>query len=170
MPETSSAPVLRDDQVPRGFSFAAVRAGLKASGKPDLACALTEQRAVAAAMFTSNKVIAAPLIVGQRHLERSQHRLRVALVNAGNANCATGEAGVNAAQQCCASAAAIFGCDAHSVFPSSTGIIGVLLPVDKLTAALPALHAARGSTAAHLQQMAGAIMTTDTRSKIGVAC
>jgi glutamate N-acetyltransferase / amino-acid N-acetyltransferase len=160
---------LRDDQVPRGFSFAAVRAGLKASGNPDLACAVADHPAAAAAMFTSNKVIAAPLIVGQRHLERSQHRLRVALVNAGNANCATGEAGVSAAQQCCAGAAAIFGCDAHSVFPSSTGIIGVPLPVDKLTAALPALHAALGSTAAHLQQMAAAIMTTDTRSKIAVA-
>jgi len=159
---------LNDDQVPRGFSFAAVRAGIKASGKPDLACAVSDQPATAAAMFTSNKVIAAPL-VGQRHLERSQHHLRVALVNAGNANCATGEAGISAAQQCCASAAAIFGCDAHSVFPSSTGIIGVPLPVDKLTAALPALHAAMGSTAAHLQQMAGAIMTTDTRSKIAVA-
>jgi glutamate N-acetyltransferase/amino-acid N-acetyltransferase len=169
-PHTPSLnPLLSDDQVPRGFSFAAVRAGLKASGNPDLACAVADQPAVAAAMFTSNKVIAAPLIVGQRHLERSQHRLRVALVNAGNANCATGEAGVNAAQQCCASAAAIFGCDAHSVFPSSTGIIGVLLPVDKLTAALPPLHAALGSTAAHLQQMAGAIMTTDTRPKIAVA-
>jgi glutamate N-acetyltransferase/amino-acid N-acetyltransferase len=160
---------LSDDEVPRGFSFAAVRAGLKASGNPDLACAVADKPAAAAAMFTSNKVIAAPLIVGQRHLERSQHRLRVALVNAGNANCATGEAGVNAAQQCCAGAAAIFGCDAHSVFPSSTGIIGVPLPVDKLTAALPALHAALGSTAAHLQQMAGAIMTTDTRSKIAVS-
>src|SRR6202167_3041925 len=156
-------------QVPRGFSFAAVPAGLKASGNPDLACAVADKPAAAAAMFTSNKVIAAPLIVGQRHLERSQHRLRVALVNAGNANCATGEAGVSAAQQCCAGAAAIFGCDAHSVFPSSTGIIGVPLPVDKLTAALPALYAALGSTAAHLQQMAGAIMTTDTRSKIAVA-
>jgi glutamate N-acetyltransferase/amino-acid N-acetyltransferase len=130
---------------------------------------VADKPAAAAAMFTSNKVIAAPLIVGQRHLERSQHRLRVALVNAGNANCATGEAGVSAAQQCCAGAAAIFGCEAHSVFPSSTGIIGVPLPVDKLTAALPALHAALGSTAAHLQQMAGAIMTTDTRSKIAVA-
>src|SRR6202453_1636248 len=169
MADVSPAPLIRDDQVPGGFSFAAVRAGLKASGKPDLACAVADQPATAAAMFTSNKVIAAPLIVGQRHLARSQHRLRVALVNAGNANCATGEAGVNAAQQCCASAAAIFGCDAHSVFPSSTGIIGVLLPVDKLTAALPALHAALGSTAAHLKQMAGAIMTTDTRSKIAVA-
>ena len=74
-----------------------------------------------------------------------------------------------AAQQCCASAAAIFGCDAHSVFPSSTGIIGVPLPVEKLTAALPALHAGLGSSAAHLQQMAAAIMTTDTRSKIAAA-
>src|SRR5271156_4520083 len=93
---------LGDDQVPRGFSFAAVRAGLKASGKPDLACAVADQPAAAAAMFTSNKIIAAPLIVGQRHLQLSQHRLRVALVNAGNANCATGKAGVEAAQKSCA--------------------------------------------------------------------
>jgi glutamate N-acetyltransferase/amino-acid N-acetyltransferase len=169
MVATSPAPLIRDDQVPRGFSFAAVRAGLKASGNPDLACAVTDQPAAAAALFTSNKVIAAPLIVGQRHLERSQHRIRVVLVNAGNANCATGEAGVLAAQQCCTSAAALFGCDAHAVFPSSTGIIGVPLPVGKLTAALPALHAGLGSSAAHLGQMAGAIMTTDTRPKMAAA-
>src|ERR1700689_2274256 len=140
MADTSPAPLLRDDQVPRGFSFAAVRAGLKARGNPDLACAVAGQPAAAAAMFTSNKIIAAPLIVGQRHLERSQHRLRVALVNAGNANCATGEAGVSAAQQSCVSAGAIFGCDPHTVFPSSTGIIGVPLPIEKPTAALPALQ------------------------------
>jgi glutamate N-acetyltransferase/amino-acid N-acetyltransferase len=169
MADPSPAPLIRDDQVPRGFSFAAVRAGLKASGNPDLACALASQPAAAAAMFTSNKVIAAPLIVGQRHLERSQHRLRAVLVNAGNANCATGEAGIVAAQQCCAHAAEIFACDAHSVFPSSTGIIGVSLPVEKITAALPALQAQLGSSAAHLQQMAGAIMTTDTRPKIAAA-
>jgi glutamate N-acetyltransferase / amino-acid N-acetyltransferase len=168
MVDTSHAPLTRDDQVPRGFSFAAVRAGIKASGNPDLACAVADQPAAAAAMFTSNKVIAAPLIVGQRHLERSQ-RVRVVLVNAGNANCATGEAGVVAAQQCCTSAGSLFGCDPHEVFPSSTGIIGVPLPVDKLTAALPALHAGLGSSAAHLEQMAGAIMTTDTRPKIAAA-
>jgi glutamate N-acetyltransferase / amino-acid N-acetyltransferase len=169
MADASPSPLIRDDQIPRGFSFAAVRAGLKASGKPDLACAVADQPAAAAAMFTSNKVIAAPLIVGQRHLQRSQHRIRVALVNAGNANCATGEAGISAAQQCCASAGALFGCDPHLVLPSSTGIIGVPLPVQKLTAALPALHAALGSSAAHLGQMAGAIMTTDTRPKIAAA-
>jgi glutamate N-acetyltransferase/amino-acid N-acetyltransferase len=169
MGDTSQSPLLGDDQVPRGFRFAAVRAGLKASGNPDLACAVADQPATAAAMFTSNKVIAAPLIVGQRHLERSQHRLRIALVNAGNANCATGEAGVLVAQQSCASVAALFGCDPYSVFPSSTGIIGVPLPLEKLTAALPALQAALGPTAAHLQQMAGAIMTTDTRPKLAAA-
>jgi glutamate N-acetyltransferase / amino-acid N-acetyltransferase len=169
MADASPTPLIRDNQVPRGFSFGAVRAGLKASGNPDLACALAAEPAVAAAMFTSNKVIAAPLIVGQRHLQRSQDRVRVVLVNAGNANCATGEAGVLAAQQCCAQAADIFACDAHSVFPSSTGIIGVPLPVEKLTGALPALHAQLGSSAAHLQQMAGAIMTTDTRPKIAAA-
>jgi glutamate N-acetyltransferase/amino-acid N-acetyltransferase len=120
-------------------------------------------------MFTSNKVIAAPLIVGQRHLARSQHRVRVVLVNAGNANCATGEAGILAAQRVCASVGELFGCDPHEVVPSSTGIIGVLLPVDKLTAALPAVHAGLGSSAAHLGQMAGAIMTTDTRPKMAAA-
>jgi len=169
MTDSSSAPPvspLTDDQVPRGFSFSAVRAGIKASGNPDVACAVAVPAAVAAAMFTSNKVIAAPLIVGQRHLERSHHHVSVVLVNAGNANCATGEAGITASQQCCASAAALFDCDAHAVFPSSTGIIGVPLPVEKLTAALPSLHAALGSSAAHLQQMAGAIMTTDTRAKL----
>jgi glutamate N-acetyltransferase/amino-acid N-acetyltransferase len=166
MADASPVPLIRDDQVPRGFRFAAVRAGLKASGKPDLACAVADQPATAAAMFTSNKVVAAPLIVGQRHLERSQHRLRVALINAGNANCATGEAGIAAAQQCCTRAGEIFACDPHAVFPSSTGKIGVVLPAEKISAALPALHAALGSSAAHMQQMADAIMTTDTRPKI----
>ncbi|HTZ60523.1 MAG TPA: bifunctional glutamate N-acetyltransferase/amino-acid acetyltransferase ArgJ, partial [Acidobacteriaceae bacterium] len=105
----------------------------------------------------------------QRHLERSEHRLRAVLVNAGNANCATGEAGVAAAQECCAKAGAVFDCDPHAVFPSSTGIIGVLLPVEKLAEALPALHTGLGSSAAHLQQMANAIMTTDTRPKAAAA-
>src|SRR5580698_11321836 len=101
MADTSHAPrtpslntPLSDDQVPRGFSFAAVRAGIKASGNPDLSCAVADQPATAAAMFTSNKVIAAPLIVDQRHLKHTQQKMSVVLVNAGNANCATGEAGI----------------------------------------------------------------------------
>jgi glutamate N-acetyltransferase / amino-acid N-acetyltransferase len=163
------APLFLDDAVPRGFRFAAVRAGIKASGRPDFACAVLDKPAAAAAMFTSNRVVAAPLTVGKRHLEQSEHRLRAALVNAGNANCATGEAGILAAEQVCARAGEIFGCAGEAVFPSSTGIIGVPLPHEKLIAALPALHAALGSSAAHLEQMARAILTTDTVAKTASA-
>ena len=167
MADTSS--LLTDDQVPRGFRFAATRAGIKASGNPDLSCAVADQPATAAAMFTSNRVVAAPLIVGQRHLHHGQQKLRMVLVNAGNANCATGEAGIKAAQECCVAAGKVFGCDPHAVLPSSTGIIGVLLPANKVTAALPALEKGLGASAAHLQQMATAIMTTDTRPKVATA-
>jgi glutamate N-acetyltransferase / amino-acid N-acetyltransferase len=158
-----------DEAVPRGFRFAGVRAGIKASGRPDLACAIAEQPAAAAAMFTSNQVVAAPITVGRRHLERSGHRVRAVLVNAGNANCATGDAGILAAERVCAKAGEVFGCDADAVFPSSTGIIGVPLPEEKLIAALPALHTGLGSSAAHLEQMARAIMTTDTVPKAAFA-
>jgi glutamate N-acetyltransferase/amino-acid N-acetyltransferase len=163
------APLFPADAVPRGFRFAAVRAGIKASGNPDLACAVLDQPAAAAAMFTSNRIVAAPLTVGKRHLERGEHRLRAVLVNAGNANCATGEAGILAAERVCEKAGEIFGCGPDAVFPSSTGIIGVPLPQEKLIAALPALHAALGSSAAHLEQMARAIMTTDTVVKAAFA-
>jgi glutamate N-acetyltransferase/amino-acid N-acetyltransferase len=160
--------LIKEDDVPRGFRFGAVRAGIKPSGNLDLSCAVADQPATAAAMFTSNKIVAAPLIVGKRHLGRNQHRVRAVLVNAGNANCATGEAGILAAEEVCSKAAEIFECEGHAVFPSSTGIIGVPLPVGKLVAALPSLDASLGGSAAHLELMARAIMTTDTRPKIAV--
>jgi glutamate N-acetyltransferase/amino-acid N-acetyltransferase len=160
--------LIKEDDVPRGFRFGAVRAGIKPSGNLDLSCAVADQPATAAAMFTSNKIVAAPLIVGKRHLGRNQHRVRAVLVNAGNANCATGEAGILAAEEVCSKAAEILECEGHAVFPSSTGIIGVPLPVGKLVAALPSLDASLGGSAAHLELMARAIMTTDTRPKIAV--
>jgi glutamate N-acetyltransferase / amino-acid N-acetyltransferase len=163
------APLFPSGAVPLGFRFAAVRAGIKASGHPDLACAVLDEAATAAAMFTSNRVVAAPLTVGRRHLERSEFRVQAVVVNAGNANCATGEAGILAAERVCAKAGEIFGCDGDAVFPSSTGIIGVPLPQEKLIDALPALHAALGSSAAHLEQMARAILTTDTVPKAACA-
>ena len=71
--------------LPRGFLFSAVRAGIKPSGKPDVALAVFKSGANAAAMFTSNKVVAAPIIVGRRHLAHSGGSLRALVVNAGNA-------------------------------------------------------------------------------------
>ena len=86
-------------------------------------------------------------------------------INAGNANCATGQAGLDAARATCAAAAQIFGCRPEEVFPASTGIIGVPLPAEKLIAALPGLAASLGSEFDHFQQAAQAILTTDTVEK-----
>ena len=85
-----------------GLVGGAVRAGIKASGKLDLALALAPRGANAAAMFTRNRVVAAPVTVGRRHLAATGGRVSAVLVNAGNANCATGEAGIKACVETCA--------------------------------------------------------------------
>ena len=87
---------LPDFPLPCGFQFAAVTAGIKPSGKPDFAIAVADNGANAAAMFTANRVVAAPLLVDREHLRQSGGRVKAVLVNAGNANCATGEAGIAA--------------------------------------------------------------------------
>jgi glutamate N-acetyltransferase/amino-acid N-acetyltransferase len=142
-----------------------VRAGIKASGRADLSAIIAPETAAAAALYTTNKIQAAPLLIDRRHLAANGGRVHTVLINAGNANCATGEAGIAAAEQCCAAAAEAFGCALEAVFPSSTGIIGVPLPVEKVRASLPALHDAVGDTADHFASIAAAIMTTDTRPK-----
>jgi len=162
----TSSPHLPDFLLPSGFQFAAVKAGLKPSGKPDFALAVAREGASAAAMFTSNRVVAAPIIVGREHLLDSRGRVKVVAVNAGNANCATGEAGIATCRDLCAQAATVFACTPQEIFPSSTGIIGVPLPGEKLIAALPEAKAALGETLGHFHQFAGAILTTDTRRKV----
>jgi glutamate N-acetyltransferase / amino-acid N-acetyltransferase len=157
---------IEDRALPRGFRFAAVKAGIKPSGKPDFAVALADQPANAAAMFTSNRVQAAPITVGRRHLERGGGRVRVVAVNAGNANCATGEIGLAACEQVCRAAAQTFGCEGHEVFPSSTGIIGVPLPWEKLAAALPSVEKDLAADAEAFSRFAQAMLTTDTRVKV----
>ena len=156
-------------ELPRGFRWAAVKAGIKASGRTDLAIAVADHPAAAAAMFTSNQVVAAPLIVGRRNMAASAGWVRAVVVNAGNANCATGAAGVSAAEQTCTEAARLFACLGQEVFPSSTGIIGVPLPVDKLVAALPAAAERLSNNNAAAEAFATAIMTTDTRMKMAQA-
>jgi glutamate N-acetyltransferase / amino-acid N-acetyltransferase len=157
------------EALPLGFRFAAVKAGIKPSGNADFAVSIADVPVTAAAMFTSNRVVAAPVIVGRKHMARSAGRVRVVAVNAGNANCATGQIGIDACQQVCAAAAEMFHCEGHEVFPSSTGIIGVPLPAEKPIAALPAVAAALGATPEHFSQFARAIMTTDTKPKVAHA-
>src|SRR6202012_4828468 len=95
--------------------------------------------ASAAAMFTRNQIVAAPVTVGRENLRRGQDRMQALIVNAGNANCATGKQGLKADGRVCTALAKQITAGAHQVFPSSTGIIGVPLPVEKIHNALPAL-------------------------------
>jgi glutamate N-acetyltransferase / amino-acid N-acetyltransferase len=161
--------LLPQDALPLGFRFTAVTAGLKPSGKPDFAVAVADQPASAAAMFTANRVKAAPLIIGAHHLEKTGGKVRVVAVNAGNANCATGEVGLAACKTVCTAAATTFGTTEHEVFPSSTGIIGVPLPAEKLIAALPEIGRALAADSEHFAAFARAILTTDTRPKMAAA-
>jgi glutamate N-acetyltransferase / amino-acid N-acetyltransferase len=155
--------------VPRGFRFGAAKAGLKASGRTDLALIVADHPASAAAAFTSNRVVAAPIIVDNENLAASRNKVRVVVINAGNANCAAGQAGLDAARATCDLAARIFACQPREVFPSSTGVIGVPLPVEKIVAAMPALAAALGPEADRFQEVAEAILTTDTVEKTAFA-
>jgi len=155
--------------MPRGFAWGAVKAGIKASGNLDLALAVAPRGANAAVMFTRNQLVAAPVTVGRRHLSASGGRVKAVLVNAGNANCATGEAGIRACNDTCRAAAEHVGCIFDEVFPSSTGIIGVPFPREKLVAAMPAVVSALGNSVAHAELFATAIMTTDTRMKVATA-
>ena len=127
--------------IPRGFRFGATKAGLKSSGRPDFALIVADAPASAAAAFTANKVTAAPLTIDKQHLTATKGKVRVVVINAGNANCATGLPGLDAAKATCDAAARIFNCRSEEVFPSSTGVIGKPLPVAKLVDAMPGLAA-----------------------------
>jgi glutamate N-acetyltransferase/amino-acid N-acetyltransferase len=172
-------------RLPLGFAFSAVAAGIKVSGRPDLALVEVSGRApspveaepssatvggaTAAALFTKNRVVAAPVEVGRASLLSTGGRVRAVVINSGNANCATGRAGIQACEQVCREAGKLFGVRAAEIFPSSTGIIGVRLPVEKIRAKLPELVAARSASQRGVLAFANAIMTTDTRAKIASA-
>lgn len=143
----------------RGFRAAGVCAGIKASGNPDLMLLVSDTPAQAAAVFTTNKVLAAPVLVSQAHLQRSGSIVRAIIVNSGCANACTGDQGMQDAREMAAETARLVGCPVEQVLVSSTGVIGVALPMTKVRAGLPiafgALAADQGPLAAR------AIMTTD---------
>ncbi|MGA8538498.1 MAG: bifunctional glutamate N-acetyltransferase/amino-acid acetyltransferase ArgJ [Terriglobales bacterium] len=155
--------------LPHGFSFSAVAAGIKVSGRPDLALADAAGGASAAALFTKNLVVAAPVEVGRAALRSTGGRVRALLVNSGNANCATGRAGIQACERVCSDAGKLLGVPASEIFPSSTGIIGVRLPAEKIQAGLREMIASRSPSRRGILAFAHAIMTTDTRPKIASA-
>jgi len=155
--------------LPAGFSFSSASAGIKASGSPDLALVEACAGTSAAAVFTKNRVVAAPLEIGRAALASTRGRIRAVIVNSGNANCATGTVGISSCQEVCAGLATLLKLRASEIFPSSTGIIGVPLPVEKIVSRLPELTAGRKATRRGIADFARAIMTTDTRPKLASA-
>ena len=158
----SSGPVF----LPKGFKFSAVKAGIKASGNPDLALIIAEPKTSAAALFTRNLITAAPVEIGRSALAKSKGRVQAVIVNSGNANCATGQVGIGNCKRVCSETARLLNLEAAEVFPSSTGIIGVPLPVQKITTQLKFLISRAGSSLEHLQQFSEAILTTDSKPKV----
>jgi glutamate N-acetyltransferase / amino-acid N-acetyltransferase len=152
--------------LPKGFQFSAIAAGIKASGKPDLALILAGAQTRGAALFTRNCVVAAPVEVGRAALASTGGRVRAVLVNSGNANCATGKAGIRDCKSLCAQVGRLLKIRASEVFPSSTGIIGVPLPTEKISSCLQPLLANAGASVGHMRRFADAILTTDTRPKV----
>jgi glutamate N-acetyltransferase/amino-acid N-acetyltransferase len=160
---------ITEHELPRGFRFAATACGLKKTGGADLALIATDAPATAAAMFTTNRVQAAPVQLSREHVRRAASRMRAVVVNSGNANCSTGPAGMAASKQTAAAVARELGCQPEQVVVCSTGVIGVPLRVEKILAALPALRRRLTGDARSFASVTRAIMTTDTRPKWAAA-
>jgi glutamate N-acetyltransferase/amino-acid N-acetyltransferase len=146
---------------PAGFSASAVAAGVKKSGKLDVALLVADHAVPAAAVYTTNSVAAAPVVVSRAHTVSGL--VRAAVVNSGNANACTGPQGLADARAMAASVGQHLECPAEQVVVSSTGVIGVALPLDLVVAGIAQASAALtpdGGPAA-----AEAIRTTDTYAK-----
>jgi len=148
--------------LPAGYRYAATYAGIRKDPRHDLALIVSDLRASVAAVFTQNRVQAAPVRVAKAHLARSQGTVRALLLNAGNANCAT-RTGEAAAEATCEALAIQLGVPVDQILPASTGVIGVELDGSLITAKIPELVAALRPD--KFEDVAGAIMTTDTRMK-----
>ena len=156
----------------RGFRAAAMHSGIKESGKPDLALLVSDVPAVAAAVFTRNKVVGAPVIVGRKHMAgKGGGILRACVTNSGCANVCTGERGIEDALEMCALTADGLArangeeVDLWQVLPFSTGVIGRFLPMEKIRTGIPRLVKALSDSEEAGKAFAEGILTTDLVAK-----
>ncbi len=146
----------------KGFQFSAVEAAIKKPGRKDLALIFSEVPATACSVFTTNAVKAAPVLLSAKHIKKGMAQALV--VNSGNANACTGEHGMLAALETSRLTAEGLGIPDELVQVSSTGVIGVQMPMDRLRTAIPGL--VEGLSSGTLDEVAEAIMTTDTFPKM----
>ena len=147
----------------RGFRAAGVPAAIKYEGRNDVALVVADRPCAAAAVFTTNKVAAAPVVYDREIVKGG--RVQAILANSGCANACTGEAGLRDAKLAALTTAGELGIDPRHVLVASTGVIGRRLPMDRLLAGMKAAAKALGRTAEHGLAAEKAVMTTDTKPK-----
>ncbi len=151
----------RSVTLPSGFQAGGIAAGIK-NGKKDVAIIYSEEEAVAAGVFTRNQVKAAPVYLCQEHLENP---IQAVVINSGNANACTGDQGRKDARIMAEKTAESTGLKPQEVMVSSTGVIGVPMPMDKITGGIVQASSALGDGEEYDLAAAQAIMTTDTVTK-----
>lgn len=149
----------------RGLSAAGVKAGIKASGNPDVGLLVADAPMSVAGIFTQNHFAAAPVALSRVHLARSGGWARAVVVNSGNANACTGAQGEKDALAMCQQVAKGLSCPVEQVLVCSTGVIGVKLPMDKVKSGIDAALAALAHDLEAGRRFLSAIMTTDAFPK-----
>lgn len=161
MPVNLSAPT-REELLPvAGVKLGITSAGIKTENTADLVLMELVEGCTTSAVYTQNAFCAAPVIVAKQH--QAEASPRFLLVNSGNANAGTGEAGMQTAQTCCQTVAELTGLSATTVLPFSTGVIGQQLPIDKITRSIPEAYQSLAED--NWFDAAHGIMTTDTVAK-----
>jgi glutamate N-acetyltransferase/amino-acid N-acetyltransferase len=150
--------------VPQGFKAAAVKAGIKPSGGLDLALLIADGPCTAAGTFTTNRICAAPVRWSRDCLPSGE--IRAVVVNAGNANAATGEEGMNNARRTAELVSMKLGCKPEQVLVASTGVIGHQLPMDRIEAGIATAFEGLSAGTDAFELASQAILTTDTRPKV----
>ena len=148
-----------------GLRAAGVRAGIKASGNPDVGLLVADAPIAAAGIFTQNHFAAAPVLLSRRHLAQSGGLLRAVLVNSGNANACTGAQGERDALEMCTRLARALACPLDHILVCSTGVIGVPLPMDRVRHGIDLALGGLSSEVEAGRQFLSAIMTTDAFPK-----
>ncbi|MEO8217901.1 MAG: bifunctional glutamate N-acetyltransferase/amino-acid acetyltransferase ArgJ [Acidobacteriota bacterium] len=153
-------------KLPKGFLASGIRAGIRKK-RPDLALIVAEDGANAAAVFTTNRFQAAPVVLSRAALKKSDGRVKAVLINAGCANAITGQPGLIAAKNVRTRTAQALSCAEEEVFLASTGVIGVTLPDRKIIEAIP--DAIARLSASGIDAASHAILTTDIGPKVAQA-
>ncbi|MCX7792839.1 MAG: bifunctional glutamate N-acetyltransferase/amino-acid acetyltransferase ArgJ [Thermodesulfovibrionales bacterium] len=148
-------------KIPRGFKFAVTEAAIKRPGRKDLALIYSDVEATAFAVFTKNLIKAAPVKIAMKKIP--SQKARIIIANSGNANACTGKKGLEDTQEIIRLISKGLGVDERYIYPASTGVIGIPLPMERIKSAIPGLIAGLGRST--FEDVARAIMTTDTFPK-----